>query len=297
MSIKYSLPSIRYIGLFVFFYLLSSIFFLPVSAHTLGQPPYFKVNGEYANLYPVPLTSLSDFALPQDMTPGKYLVNQEIYFELDVSKLPAPPNVVKKTKFSWDFGDFGKGSGLVEDHTYTKIGSYILKIYADDGTTPTPQLLESALINVLPDKNYELPQAVIKVNGKISKDPLIDILKVPLDQSLNFDGSSSRNGSSKIVSYFWDFGDQKSSDQKITVHKYATDLSQIFPVLRVKTQDGFLADSYLELQNQALGSNPLVDKPVSPKPKVTSPSQTKYTLIGLTILLIGSFLVWKKLKK
>src|SRR4051812_41879426 len=85
--------------------------FSPITAfaHTAGQVPYFKVNGVFSNLYPVPTTSLSDFQLPQDDSPDTYLVNQSIDFELDLSRLPIPPEVVKETVFSWDFGDGEKG--------------------------------------------------------------------------------------------------------------------------------------------------------------------------------------------
>src|SRR5579884_4292014 len=136
----------------------------PVSAHLAGQPPFFVINDKYSNLYPVPLTSLSDFPLPQDLAPATYLVNTDLDMKFDITKLPAPPDVVKKTQFFWDFGDGDKGTGLEMHHTYKKPGSYILTVNAFDGTTPAPQLLESVLINVLPNWNYKLPQAVIRIN-------------------------------------------------------------------------------------------------------------------------------------
>src|SRR5476651_2725006 len=132
-----------------------------VSAHIAGQPPYFKVNDKYANLYPVPLTSLNDFDLPQDLPPENYLINVPISFEIDTTQLPVPPEIVKISKFYWDFDDGTNGTGLKNTHTYKKIGSYIIKIKVDDGTVPEPQLLESVIINVLPDLNYQIPEAVI----------------------------------------------------------------------------------------------------------------------------------------
>lgn len=223
-------------------------FYIPVSAHLVGQPPFLKINGQYANLYPVPLTSLYDFNLPQDLAPENYLVNQPINFELVSERLPAPPNIVAITKFDWDFADGSHGNGLLNTHKFTKIGSFIVNIYADDGTTPKPQLLESVLINVLPDKDYVLPQAKILANGKMSKDSLTDIIKADFNNSVSLDGSKSTNAN-KLTEFFWDFGDQKSSSGGKQTHKYTPDLSQIFVVLRVKDTNGFIADNYAEIQN------------------------------------------------
>src|SRR5258705_2741528 len=143
------------------------IFLLPSSAlaHIAGQPPFLRVNGQYANLYFVPLSSLYDFDLPQDGAPDNYFINQTISFELDPMKLPAPSDVIAKTKFDWDFADGTHSQGLKNDHKFTKIGSYIVKIYADDSTTPKPQIIESVLVNILPDSNYKLPKAKILVTG------------------------------------------------------------------------------------------------------------------------------------
>src|SRR5690348_15333050 len=88
------------------FITLNSLFWpSQASAHLAGQPPFFVINNFYSNLYPVPLTSLSNFPLPQDMAPNTYTVNQTLNMHLDEKVLPAPPEVIEKTKFTWDFGD------------------------------------------------------------------------------------------------------------------------------------------------------------------------------------------------
>ncbi len=244
-SLKYLILS-----LWVFFLsILYAFYNIPAAeAHLAGQPPFFKVNGKYAGLYAVPLTSLYDFDLPQDQPPDNYLINQLINFEFDISRLPAPPEVVAKTKFIWDFGDETKGEGLKNSHTYHKIGSFILKVYADDSSTPKPQLLESVLLNILPDPNYQLPKAKILINGTGSKDPLTDILKLNLKDDVSFDASKSTSAN-KLTYYFWDFGDQKSAQGSTQIHHYQTDLPQIFVVLRVKDNNGFIADQFVELQD------------------------------------------------
>lgn len=234
----------------VFILILLFIFCWPVevSAHLVGQPPFFRVNGSYANLYPVPLTSLNDFNLPQDLPSDNYLVGVPINFELDTTQLPVPPEIVQKTKFFWDFGDGGKSSGLRNTYTYKKMGSYILTIKVDDGTVPEPQLLESVLINVLPDKSYQLPQAVISVNFKQSKDPLTDILIIDMTKLVQFDASLSKS-TSKITSYIWDFGDTTEDHSQNPTHLYQKINDQNFVVLRIENSDGFLADTFVEMKN------------------------------------------------
>lgn len=261
------------------------------SAHTFGQPPFFKINGQYANLYPVPLTSLYNFDLPQDLAPDNYLVNHSISFELDKGKLPAPPDIVEKTKFDWDFTDGSHGQGLKLTHTFTNIGSYIIKIYADDGITPKPQIIESVLVNVVPNNNYKLPQAKIMVEGRESKDPLTDILSLDFKGALSLDGSKSVSENS-ITEYFWDFGDQKSGVGPTQNHTYPTDLSQVFILLRVKDKNGFLADSFVEVQNSQNNQTNAATNPAltTPTPKLKKPSQLPFVL-GLGILVITLIMV------
>lgn len=251
------------------------IFVQPVFAHLIGQPPFLKINNQYANLYPVPLTSLNNFDLPQDLTPDNYLVSPPISFELDKNKLPAPPEVVAKTKFDWDFADGAHAQGLSANHTYNHIGSYIIKIYADDGTTPKPQLIESALINILPDKNYQLPQAKITVNGQQSQDPLTDILKFNFQDQLNFECGEK--------DCFWDFGDQKSASGPKQTHQYPADLSQVFVVLRVKDSNGFLADSFVEIQNSLNGQD-IATNSATPVSSSKKPNQLPF-ILGILALL------------
>lgn len=271
---------------------LVSCFLFPqsASAHLFGQPPFFKIDGDYSNFYHVPLTSLYNFDLPQDGASRDYLVGENIDFAFDVNRLPAPPDVVEKTKFNWDFGDGTTAHGLSNTHAYKKMGSYTIHIYADDGTTPTPQLLESVFLNVLPSKDYPLPKAVIKINNEESKDPLTDILHLPFGTNLHFDATSSEDKKASIKSYFWDFGDQKSSSKAIDTHSYPKSTNQIFAVLRVTDSNGFIADNFVEVKNG--NSEPAK---FSPSPTIQAISQKKpgssapfwvFILAGVFILLV-----------
>ena len=84
----------------------------PVSAHLAGQPPFFLINGKYSSYYPIYVSSLKDFLLPQDSAPENYLVNQPLSFEIDQQMLPYPEDVLGKIIYMWDFGDGTKTTGV-----------------------------------------------------------------------------------------------------------------------------------------------------------------------------------------
>lgn len=247
--------------MFVIIYCLFFLLWLTPStsyAHVAGQPPFFLINGTYAGFYPVFVTSLPDFILPQDSAPENYLINQPLTFELDSAMLPFPPSVIDKTTFSWDFGDGTKTEGLTAKHTYTKMGSFLLTItanyhgYSDPNTKP---LLQAVLINIVPNKEYRLPKAIIKINKEVITNPNNPIEIT--DHTVTFDATSSTPGSAKIVSYFWDIGDKQSSTKSHFNHRFSDSMrNYIFPMLRVKDANGFINDAYAELDNSAVQTKP-----------------------------------------
>lgn len=251
---------------FIFFSLIASIFFPnPVDAHFAGQTSYFKINGEYVVLYPVLLNAdpAPGFILPEDNASKNYLINQDLAFELDKNFLPINQLDIQNAQFYWDFGDGTKGVGFVQAHRYSKIGSYILTItisHAPSYVSPFPNYpFESVLVTILPNSNYQLPQARIYVNNKGVHDSLTDYVWVDFSQEMQFDGLRSQAGSSAIVSYLWDFGDQKSATKARIVHAYDKTTGQSYPILRVIDANGFISDTFIELNNSlyAQGKNPL----------------------------------------
>lgn len=226
----------------------------PISAHMMGQPPSFKVNGVYTNNYPIPATSIPDLVLPQDIAPQNYLVDDPLNFEIDTTKLPIPLNIVQKLQFSWAFGDGATGQGIANTHAYQKIGSYILTINAQEPDDPTNYLIQSILINIVPTQNYQIPQAVISVLGKVVTNPQ-QVINSNFSNSVQFDASGSKS-SSQILSFKWDFGDGTESTQPSVSHQYSTSKYVVSPVLRIKTADGFISDSYAQLINNGSNTSP-----------------------------------------
>ncbi len=134
----------------VLFIIIFFIFCGKSYAHIPGQPPYFKINGQYSNLYPFPSKIQPGVELPQDTAPQNYFVNQKLHFEIDLTKFNQTYKIaIKRTKFYWKYGDGEISEGTINDHSYQKPGDYILKILADDGITPQPQLFESVAIHII----------------------------------------------------------------------------------------------------------------------------------------------------
>lgn len=260
------------------------LFFTPVaSAHLIGQAPFFEVNGIYSNFYPVPTTSLMDFPLAQDAGPTPYLINTPITFKLDTSKLPVPPEIIKISKFTWDFGDGEKGTGLDNTHLYKKMGSYMLSIYVDDGTNPTPQLLESIELHILPYKGYQLPKPVITLDGLSTPNKSNNEYHLPMHKTVTFDASNSQNGTAKIVSYFWDRGDSTTQTDKNFTYTYSPDTRLAFVVLRVKDENGFIADTYTALRDD----DGIVLPTPTPKSHGIVSSKLFFVILGAGIIVLG----------
>ncbi len=278
---------------FVMFFMLPA----KVQAHSVGQPPFFRVNSIFSGYYPTPLVS-NKFEIPQDIAPQNYVVGNKINLEIDSQALSqsVPADIVKKTTFTWDFGDGQKATGLQNPHVYTKPGPFILKINAKYDEVSGQQLIQSILINVIPDENYQVPKVEIRINGKTSKDPLIDIFYIPFSEKINFDATGLQS-QSKIIKYMWDFGDSQYAEGPSVTHAYSKDLpqQQVFPILRVVSQDGFFTDSYVQITNSHDSSKATSTTSTSTAAPPFYKSKWLYLLSPFVlILLIGFFASRKK---
>ncbi len=308
-----------FLSITFFLYLFSPFFVHSTYADPGGYNPFLIINGSYELLYPVSSSSLpyATFPVPLYSAPDNYLINQSLTFSLDPNLMPVTQEDQSHAQLEWDFGDGTKGNGFQNNHTYTKIGSYILTIKiknaphymqlnSSDPTIP----FNAVLINILPYSSYQLPQAVIRVNHQVSDSPLVNPLQFDFSKKLLFDASTSKQGSASIVSYFWDFGDQTSSTKAVVTHLVnATDQTagQTFSVLRVTDANGFISDSFVEIDNaeytqpfphtltpikkQTTIQNPLInlstqfnDSLKRLTVKIFSHNKINYALLGLVLL-------------
>lgn len=228
---------------------LLAIIFPPITfAHGEGEP-FLKIQGKATKEYHVPAASSPNLILPQDTTEEDYLVGQELSFEIDTTALPIPGEMIRLTNFTSDFGDGSRAIGLNLTHIYENPGTYFINLEATTAEIAEPQLLQSTAINILAKPDYKLPQAVIKINNNDSKDPLLDIIEVDFDKEITFDAGGSDPGDSEIIEYFWDLGDGNSKSGKTFKYKYSENPYVVFPVLRIKTSDGFISDAYVQLSD------------------------------------------------
>lgn len=233
---------------FIFLFLLIFLaLFFPnrVSAHSLGQPPFFKINGQYAGFYDVISTS-KFFDLPQDKAPQSYLPGSFLNFEIDTAALGMPIYTIRQAKFIWDFGDGITGEGTYNIHKYTKSGAYILNIQAIYGEAE-PALIESVLINILPNKDYQLPLARLSINNSLVSDPFNDSSNASFRNPINFSAEESLGPGT--LKFIWDFGDGTTGSTGSVIHKYADTTQVIFPILRAIDANGFYSDTYARLYN------------------------------------------------
>jgi hypothetical protein len=284
------------ITLLVLFFLLP----VPAFAHSADQPPYMMVGGKYTLVYPVYGSTVDQLPVPNDFAVDVFPVKSPVLFEITEANLPLPPEMLEKITYSWDFGDGTKVfGGPSVSHPYTKPGSYISSTYAvpQGESQADPVLLQATLIHIVSETDYAIPKAVITVNGQEIRDSLLNIVNLPLNKPITFDASNSIS-KTKIVSYQWDFGDKvfkETKEPKITYHyqleNYKYGLPLAFVVLRVKDENGFIADTYVQINNTATRTDA---SQASDKNK--SNLLLIGTIFGAVVIIIVSFITVKKRK-
>lgn len=231
----------------------------PVYGHAADMPPFLKINDEFTKIYqvPFPSTGEEDFFLPQDIGLTPYLVNEPIHFTLETKQLPFAPELVGQVVFLWEFGDGAKSEGVDADHTYTKPGSYFQMLYFKIDATSEPQLLQSTLLHIVPSKDYKVPKALISINRILITDPLMQVQTLSFDNEVQL-SAEKLESDSPIIEYTWDFGDENvlKTDKPTVAHRYNEKdfpygLPIVFPILRIKNKDGFIADTFAQINNQS----------------------------------------------
>ncbi len=233
-------------------FLLFSILFVllpPSSVLAHSGPPFILIDGQATVINPVYFSG-NKLKVANEIAPKKYLVNQKIVFGVDRALLSVDPNLIGENNFSWDFGDGNKKSGLDNNHSFKKTGSFIVTLRAKDPTYDNEVELEIVKIDILPTVNYTLPQAKIKVNEQLIENPIETIVATEMGEEILFDASFSKGSGLK---YQWDFGDGSemgTGKQIKRIIKFDGSYNySVFPVLRVTDANRLFSDAYVQISN------------------------------------------------
>lgn len=238
-------------------FLIIALFFFgfvqQVSAHAEGLTPFLKINGQYPDVNQIQKEAIvpSSFSVPEDTSKQKFTINEEISFNIDTSVLSNvySEEVMQSLTYEWDFGDGTTAQGTEVRHMYGQMGSKVLTIYVDFNdpeVTFTKQPIESVQIDVLPNKEYVLPEPKILVNKKELR---LESEEVNMQNPITFEAEIKNKPSSEVASYMWDFGEGGKSNEKKAVHTYTTDPAITTPVLKVTDKNGFTVYTFGMLTN------------------------------------------------
>ncbi|WP_045262638.1 PKD domain-containing protein [Microbacterium oxydans] len=115
-----------------------------------------------------------------------------------------PPGSTTISDYRWDFGDGSTGTGKTPTHTYTKPGTYQVKLTITDsqglvGSVTKPVLVQGA--NAAPTASFTLATT---------------------GRSVSVDASASADSDGTISGYRWDWGDGTTGDGAVANHTYAS---------------------------------------------------------------------------
>ncbi len=230
--------------------LVISFIFVPAvyaQPETEETEPVLLVNGKKAqkNNFPYSKNTL----IPIFKTDENVIKNQPINFELDTSFLRLSGEN-QSDVFIWDFGDKQNAEGKSVSHTYSNTGTYFIKIEAKFADVPFNQEITSIQINIKPDKEYEIPKAVITLDKKIVSGTEEEI-KIANGQELEFSAENSISNSSQIKSYEWDFMDEERKFGQVTKHIFQNKLnSDHYAILRIKDENNLISDTYVKIHEE-----------------------------------------------
>lgn len=221
-------------------------------AHTLGGPPFLKINGKYAqnNPYYQGSTTLN---MPQDEPPEKYLVNHPVQFMVDRDRLAQqtaiPADFARKLTFRWSYAQgtnfektgIGYTSGETATYTFHTPTSYLVTLEAKSPLDQDYIIIDIVQVNIVSDMAYALPKAAVFV-GTNSNDSNTPVLFV---SQTKFDPSSSHTET------FWDFNDGKIYPGATISRNFNALNSYTIGIVFMRSVDanGFIDDTGFNIEN------------------------------------------------
>ncbi|RNI36643.1 PKD domain-containing protein [Hanamia caeni] len=138
--------------------------------------------------------------------------------------------------YQWDFGDGSISNEQNPTHTYTKEGSYTVKLFVTNAAGCTDSLVKKAFVKI------KAPVAVLNGLPKSGCAPLTHQF------------SSSINSLEKISKYHWDFGDGTFSDSITPTHTYTS--PGFYTITLTYTTVGGCTDSVVKTNGIVIGQKP-----------------------------------------
>ncbi len=226
-------------------------------AHENG-PSYIAVNGKLTVLNAVhALAHQPGFLIATDLAPENfYLTNTPITFTIDQKNYFTPEN--RPAEFRWDFQDnTSVTEGVGVTHKFAIEGSYFVILQARDNNKQPFRTVDTVQINIVSSEDYQPPVAQIKINGSF-----VNSYKAPqhieLGKPVSFDASSSIGNN---LRYFWEFGDDKRSKDKIVEHTFiGVGESTFFPLLRVVDEKNISHDVIVSVTSAKITPTPVIQK-------------------------------------
>lgn len=108
--------------------------------------------------------------------------------------------------YAWDFGDGAKGEGAKPSHTYTKAGTYAVKLTVTDDSGESGTLTKQVTAGTSEPPAGQAPSASFSLSCWYA--------------DCSFDASASTDPDGDIASYAWKFGDSTTGSGVTASHRY-----------------------------------------------------------------------------
>ncbi|MCD6223050.1 MAG: DUF2341 domain-containing protein [Thermoplasmata archaeon] len=201
----------------------------------IGDTPY-SIPGGNTDRYPL--------MEPWNIPPFAYFTysidNRTVYFDASSSN-DIDGNIVS---YEWSFGDGTTGTGMTISHTYTKSGTYIVKLTVTDNKGKKNDTSKNIII-------LNTPPVADFIYSPSNPTPA-DVIQF-IDKSYDNDGY--------IVNWTWDFGDGNISYEQNPSHKYEHEGTYNVTLI-VKDNNGAINSTYKHINVE--NAPPIADFSYSP---------------------------------